>query len=666
MARPWSSCMVVVLTLLVVGARGSGSELPSWLIRVTEEEMHSAPRYRSPRGPVQPEMSSADDVDPKAQLGEAAVQATMARDFLKSVIQDAVPMIDTNRYRQKRIKRSLQEVVELIAPMMAQDVLDVLSWVYSHSNMASVQSWIAAAEPGSQDDAFNIAQAVYKLIKLAQGEVISAARYDERLRNFVTEEPGGMTWRIRYLPGRQQNQDQDYIMTDRMAKKHLPPDVYMLYAMTMSDPTDIKTIENMIGLARDLEEADNPLRYDLFLRVEQLAHYTAVLGALFPLIHNHPGYIRIGETSNPYLDEVMSNLDNNGLPMCSAFLDYVNKVEHYQQQSRYTIRDWMNSDKRIEAVKATMRAAMKAAAWEVLEVMVDDDLTTPLFPLKEAKTRKKRAKKTKKKRRQPEIDAGLYARYDEGMGSASTSLDVDGDVQSSSWYDSGAGQGSCEVGDYVQQAPEGAGQWSYEAGDHVHQEYGGAGHCSYEGGGYAHQAYEDGQASYDAGDSAMQAFEHLAIADDISSPITPTHVTDDQYERSCLNEGTGLYWQDTVASGPSCSDLPSSPTKRGRRSRRKAAAAARCHQGTDDGVAKATRLSEEELPTRLDQFVTTMSAHFKMRQSCTQGTLHFYDKETGESVFSMHRPHGRKNADIRPDVLNRIHGSLRAYEDQRR
>ncbi|XXQ36527.1 Uncharacterized protein PBTT_07543 [Plasmodiophora brassicae] len=657
MARPWSSCMVVVLTLLVVGARGSGSELPSWLVSVTEEEMHSAPRYRSPRGPVQPEMSSADDVDPKAQLGEAAVQATMARDFLKSVLQDAVPMIDTNRYRQKRIKRSLQEVVELIAPMMAQDVPDVLSWVYSHSSMASVQSWIAAAEPGSQDDAFNIAQAVYKLIKLSQGEVISAARYDERFCDFVIEEPGGLTWRLLSLDpsgGRCQNQDQENMfLTDEMVKAH-QPDLYMMYAMTMSDPTDIENIKNMIDIARTLEEND-ALSYNLFLRVEELAHYSAVFRALFPLIRNHPLYDRIDETPSLYLDELMLSVDDKLQRILIASMNYVTKVEHYQQDSCYTIRDWQNSGKRTEVVKATMRAAMKAAAWEVFEVQVDDDLTTPLFPLKEPKTRNKRAKKTKKKRRQPESDAGLYAKYDEGMGSASTSLGV-GDVQSSSCDDSGAGQWSCEVGDYVQQAPEGAGQWSYRAGDHVHQAYEGAGHCSYEGGGYAHQAYEDGQASYDAGDSALEAFEHLAI--------TPTHVTDDQYERSYLNEGTGQYWQDTVASGSSV--LPSSPTKRGRRSRRKAAAAARCdHQGRDDAVPTATRLPDE-LPTRLDRFVTTMSAHFKMRQSCTQGTLHFYDKETGESVFSMHRPHGKKNADIRPDVLNRIHSSLRAYEDQRR
>ncbi|SPR01832.1 unnamed protein product (mitochondrion) [Plasmodiophora brassicae] len=218
-----------------------------------------------------------------------------------------------------------------------------------------MHSWIASVNPHSSDDLFDVGQAMYRLVKSAQWDVIAAAALEKPFSDFID---------IR----------DDFWPT--------------------SDPTDVPRIERVIEAVR-LVQLGEALCDDLYLRFEALASFVTVFHSLLPLIRTNLRYANIGTTTNPVQETTVEYL--------SKFMDMQRAVNQVYEERNLG-----------DALHRIQIGITKSAITKVFNVSLTD-LTTPLFPRSEPRPRivqKKKKNKSKRNRRNRKRKQDMYDQND--------------------------------------------------------------------------------------------------------------------------------------------------------------------------------------------------------------------------------------------------------------
>lgn len=529
---------LAMLSALVVSVWGSGLRLVPGGERLIVREPGTTM-------PVQFRMNDTNDIDAGALLRRAEDDAIMSVEFLKSVVEDLVAGADLLTSMVPVI-RGHRFPAEITGPQV------LMYWVHSHSAMATLQSWVASVDPNSPNDVFDVGEAVYKLVKMAQYEAIHSAVWETPFCNFM-EKRGDMVYFnadvTSSVPGGQSLFDLDPVLVDKLTLAALPPEGSRLLTLGRTDPTDVDQIERIIEAVR-LMQREEALSSDLYLRFEALATYVTVFRSLLPLICTHPRYVEIGKCT----------IDT---PRQENFVDYLSTLEkmHNAIYEVYEERDQRRGKALSRKTKRTLHSVRigitKSAISNVFNV-VQPDLTTPLFPRSEPRPRtsssqkKRRKRRTKKKKKifTPETGISVAPLVDDELETKPPMTD------------------------------------------------------------------------------STDAITELGSRTERQCSITDCSASDHSYA-NIRTEFTSNH----------AANLP--------------------ERKSNPAEALKTKLTS--LPSRMTDFMKVMSRFFEVKQSRTKNSMAFFDRQTGNAVFGMHRPHGGKQERIRDDILCRIRGKIRQH-----
>lgn len=243
-----------------------------------------------------------DDVDVEAHLHQAEADALMACEFLKSIIED---MVASRTFLSSMVPGTLLRRRPYVAEAIGAQVL--MFWINVHSVMASMHSWIASVDPHSPDDVFDVGQAMYRLVRSAQAEVIHAAVAETPFSDVLKIEGGVLKFTGEVL--HRQDQDVhsmtvDSMLADGVAMSIMPAEFIQVMTLARSDPTEVSRIERVIEAVRVVQLRET-LCDDLYLRFEALASYVTVFRSLLPLIRTNPRYASINVRTNPVQETML-------------------------------------------------------------------------------------------------------------------------------------------------------------------------------------------------------------------------------------------------------------------------------------------------------------------------------------------------------------------------